>query len=590
MKSIFYCLVLASIIVLPSCQSPLPENDLFQLKYTEGKSVNYQQLIQYYQQLDDAYVNAKLIEAGTTDVGKPLNLFILSNDKAFTPERANGINKPVMLINNGIHPGEPCGIDASLQFAHDVLRNKQELGALLNEVTLVIVPVYSVGGMLKRSEYIRTNQLTPDACGRRGNAQNLDLNRDFAKQDSRNARSLARVFQQWQPDVFLDTHTTNGSDHQHTITLIPVQPSSMNAAMEPFLRDTLLPELYAGMRETPYEMIPYVMFDNEDPREGIISYMQTPRVSTGYANLFNVYGFMTENHVYKPFADRVASVYHFIRVLSEKTAAHAEAIERTRKQAVDLTRKQKNYAFSYTLDTNQWRPLTFHGYENGQLTSELTGMQYYGYNRSKPYTAEVPFYNVYKPNLVVEAPAYYVVPQAWEQVVERLQMNGVKMQRLLKDTLITTDLTYITEHKHYPSSYNGRYFHYELETELRNEPIRLYAGDYLIAMNQKNNRYVVQMLEPKAPDSFFRWGFFDACLEARDWNNARPSFEPNAIKYLNAHPELKEAFETKRKTDKKFANDHKAQLQYIFERSPWSHRIVGRYPVVRLAKPLPANN
>jgi hypothetical protein len=579
--------LLAALTLIFGCTKSLPEADLFQLNYEEGQSVSYNQLVQYYQMLDEAYPQARLIEAGLTDVGRPLHLFILSSEGAFTPKKAHQLGKPVVLINNGIHPGEPCGIDASLQFAQDVLRNKDEMGQLLREVTLVIVPVYSVGGMLKRSEYIRTNQLTPDACGRRGNAQNLDLNRDFAKQDSRNARTLARVFQQWQPAVFLDTHTTNGSDHQHTITLIPVQPSSVNQALEPLLRDTLLPELYADMRETPYEMIPYVMFDNEDPTHGIISYMQTPRVSTGYANLFNVIGFMTENHVYKPFDDRVKSVYLFMHKLTQQTSEHAEAILAARKRADDLTRKQKEYVFTYELDTTQWRSLTFRGYERGMVTSQLTGLTYPGYDHNQPYTQEVPFYDVYHAKQRVVAPKFYVVPQAWEQVVERLKVNGVEMERLQNDTLIDTDLIYVTEHDHYPSSYNGRYYHHKVETELRREPIRLYAGDYLIAVNQVTNRYIVQMLEPKAPDSFFRWGFFDACLEARDWNNARSSFEPNALKYLEEHPALKQAFEKKRREDKTFAQDHQAQLAYIFEQSPWSHRIVGRYPVVRIQHSLP---
>lgn len=570
-----------------SCSKPLPQDDIVKLAYENGKSIDYYQLIDYYQQLADAYPQARLIEAGATDVGKPLYLFIMSNEGAFDFKALRNSNKPLVLVNNGIHPGEPCGMEASLQFGNDLLRNKDKLRGLLDTLNIAIVPVYSAGGMLKRSAYIRTNQATPEYCGRRGNGRNIDLNRDFSKQDTRNAQSMAQLFQSIDPDVFLDTHTTNGSDHQHTITLIPVQPSSMHPAMGAFMRDTLLPQLYANMSTPPYDLIPYVIYDNSDPANGIISYMQSPRVSTGFANLFNVFGFMTENHVYKPYADRVNSVYKFIRVLCHRSAANGEAILAARKKAADLTRKQKQYTLTYTLDTSQWQPLTFRGYETGQVLSDLTGLTYRGYDHNKPYTREVPFYNVYRPDERVEAPDYYLVPQAWSQVVERLQWNGVQMQRIANDTTLLLPLIYITDHAHYPSSSNGRYYHHKITTEQREEPIRVYRGDYLIPVNQPVNRYIVQMLEPKARDSFMRWGFFDPCLEARDWNNPRPSFEANAREYLQKHPALRKVFDEKRTTDKTFANDHAAQLAFIFQRSPWAHRIVGRYPVLRLQEALP---
>ena len=565
-----------------SCNSGNRENDVIQLAYEANQTVTYQQAIDKYQKLDEAFETARLIEPGTTDAGKPFHLFVISQDKDFQPSSIHKKNRRVLLINNGVHPGEPCGIDASLQFANDILLNKNNMGRYLENTVICIVPVYSVGGALKRTPYIRSNQNAPEERGRRGNRRNLDLNRDYSKQDSQNAQSLASIFQTWQPDVFLDTHTTNGSDHQHTITLIPVQPSSFPQVLEDFLREKMLPALYQGMKQTPYEMIPYVMFNNRNPENGIISYMQSPRVSTGYAQMFNVLGFMTENHVYKPYPDRVRSAYHFITKLTQFTSDHGMEIARLRDQAQEQTRKKDIYTLDYQLDTTRSRPLHFMGYRQGTVTSELTGLQYQGYDHSRPFEDTIPFYSHYKPRKQVEAPDFYIIPQAWRHVIHRMKINGTLMHRLNKDTLLKVHSYYITDHEHVNRSYQGRYYHNKVEVSKQPEELPFYKGDYVVPVNQIRNEYIVQMLEPEGKDSFFRWAFFDPCLERRDWNHPGVTFETNAIRYLEAHPELKEKYLQKKQQDPEFARDHMAQLEYIFNHSPWSKSIIGRYPVARI--------
>ncbi|MBS3806612.1 MAG: hypothetical protein KGY60_03845 [Bacteroidales bacterium] len=574
--------VMLLVLVITSCNPGNPEKDVIQLSWETNQTVTYQEAIHKYEKLDNTFETARLLEQGTTDAGKPFHLFVISRDKDFQPNSIHKKNKRVILVNNGVHPGEPCGIDASLQFANDILLNKDGMGRYLENTVICIVPVYSVGGALKRTPYIRSNQNSPEERGRRGNRRNLDLNRDYSKQDSQNAQSLASIFQIWQPDVFLDTHTTNGSDHQHTITLIPVQPSTLPTVLEGFLREKMLPALYQGMKETPYEMIPYVMFNNRNPENGIISYLQSPRVSTGYAQMFQVLGFMTENHVYKPYPDRVRSVYHFITKLSEFTSTHGEEISRLRHKAQQNIRRKQTYTLDYKLDTSRSRPLHFMGYRQGTITSKLTGLQYKGYDHSKPFEDTIPFYSHYNPVSQVKAPDYYIIPQAWRHVIHRMKINGALMHRLNKDTLLKVQSYYITNHDHLKSSYQGRYYHNKVEVSKQQEELSFYKGDYVVPVNQIRNEYIVQMLEPEGKDSFFRWAFFDPCLERRDWNHPGVTFETNAKRYLETHPELKEQYLQKKQQDPGFARDHMAQLEYIFNHSQWSKSIIGRYPVARL--------
>jgi len=240
---------------------------LLKLKFEQNYTPTYSEVIEMFKLLDENYGNAVLLEKGLTDCGKPMHLFVINNEPEFNPEKIREQGKTVLLINNGIHPGEPEGIDASLWFADDLLRNKDGMAKLLENTVIIIIPVYNIGGHLNRSAYNRSGQTTPYETGFRGNYANLDLNRDFTKCDSENARSFTKIFAEWNPDVFWDTHTTNGSDHQYSITLIPPPPALFPPVMENFIRNKFLPDLYSEMKKGSYDLIPYVDYIYDDPKK-----------------------------------------------------------------------------------------------------------------------------------------------------------------------------------------------------------------------------------------------------------------------------------------------------------------------------------
>ena len=316
MKKLSFVILIGCFSLSVSAQKPA----LLKLKYEQNYSPTYYETIEMFQLLDKHYENAILLEKGLTDCGKPLHLFVINSESEFNPAKIKEQGKTVLLINNGIHAGEPEGIDASLWFADDMLRNKDGMAKLLEKTVIIIIPVYNIGGHLNRSAYNRSGQTTPYETGFRGNYANYDLNRDFTKCDSENARSFSKIFTEWNPDVFLDTHTTNGSDHQYSITLIPPAPSLYPQVMEKFLRNKLIPDLYSGMKKGDYELIPYVNYIFNDPKQGIAATQEGPRYSSGFASMFHSYGMMTENQIYRKFPDRVKSCYQFIRVLAEFTA------------------------------------------------------------------------------------------------------------------------------------------------------------------------------------------------------------------------------------------------------------------------------
>lgn len=555
---------------------------VLKLKYEENYTPTYNEVIEMYRKLDKHYPNATLIEEGKTDIGKPLHLFVINNEAEFKPEKIRKQGKSVLLINNGIHPGEPEGIDASLQFADDILRNKNGMKKWLDNTVIIIIPVYNIGGHLNRSAYNRSNQTTPYETGFRGNAKNLDLNRDFSKCDSENAKSFSRIFQEWNPDVFLDTHTTNGSDHQYSITWVTPFPDIFPPTQEDFLRSKMIPEIFAEMDRQEYKLIPYVNWIFHDPLAGIQMFPDAPRYSSGYASMFNSYGMMTENHVYKHFTDRVKSCYQFITVLAGFTSANSAEIIQSREKGLKELIAAKTYPIAYEVDTTQFRMINFDGYETSEaITDKVTGLQRFGYDRSKPFSTEIRYYDVYNATEEIKIPEYYVIPQGWKSVLERLELNGVKFISMEEDTVLEVTVDYIDELSSPSRPYNGHYFHDKISTRSETQKIQYYAGDVLIPVRQERIKYILEMLEPKAMDSFFRWNFFDSILDQREYFSSY-GFEENALKYLSEHPDFKEKFEAKRASEPEFAKDHRAQLAYIYNNTEWAEKTWKRYPVAKI--------
>ncbi len=555
---------------------------LLHLNYEQNYTPTYSEVIEMYQLLDRNYGNAVLLEKGLTDNGKPLHLFIINGETEFNPEKIEAQGKTVLLINNGIHPGEPEGIDASLEFADDILRNKGGRAKILENTVIIIIPVYNIGGHLNRSAYNRSGQTTPYETGFRGNAKNLDLNRDFIKADSENARSFYRIFNEWNPDVFLDTHTTNGSDHQYSITLISPSPARFPKVLQDYIQDDFIPSLYNEMKKGEYELIPYVDYIYDDPRKGMSLFQGSPRYSNEFATMFNCIGMVTENQIYKAYPDRVKSCYQFINVLAKYTSENSETIKSKRAQGFLESMAIKDFPVSYRLDTTTFRLIEFKGYESVKnQVSPVTGLERFGYDNSKPYTDSVKYFDHWVPVETVKVPEFFILPQGYKEVIERLNLLGVRYSVLEKDSLIDVIVDYIDDFSSPPKPYNGHYYHDKVTTHSEKLAIQYYKGDLIIPIRQEKIKYILEVLEPKAEDSFFRWNFFDNILDQREYFSSY-GFEENTLKYLNDHPDFKAKFMEKQKTDPEFAKNHRTQLAWIYNNSEWFEKTWKRYPVGKI--------
>ncbi len=542
------------------------------------ETTTYKDCIAYYQQLDKAFKTIHLKTFGNTDAGYPLHVVMFSKDGSFDPSKWHQQNKVVLLVNNGIHPGEPDGIDATMLLMRD-LATKNII--VPDSVVIAAIAIYNIGGSLNRGSFSRANQNGPIAYGFRGNAQNLDLNRDFIKNDSRNAQTFASIFQWCNPDIFMDNHVSDGADYQHTMTLLTTQHSKLGGAIGQYLHDVFEPAIYQKMTEKKWPMCPYVNFDDANPDKGWVAFYDPPRYSSGYAALFQTMSFVPETHMLKPFADRVKSTYALMQTIIETANQSATTIKKARRLSIAATQQQQAFPLSWKVDSSRSDQISFLGYEAGYKPSEVSGKDRLYYNRAKPYTKSVKFYNYFNGNKIVTKPKAYIIPQGWHEVIDLLKLNKVKMTRLSKDSSINVEAYRIENYKTASRAYEKHYRHSEVDISKQQQTIQFLQGDYIIYTGQSADRFLVETLEPQADDSYFNWNFFDAILQQKEgYSDYR--WEDLAAEYLKQNPTLRQQLEEKKKADSKFAASGSAQLDFVYKNSPYYEPAHLRYPVFRL--------
>ncbi len=550
----------------------------FELSKDKNYTATYQEIIAYYNKVAKQYPQMKLINYGTTDIGKPLTLVVLSKDKVFNPALIKKQNKRVLLINNGIHPGEPEGIDASMMLVRDLLKGNK----LPKDVVLCFIAVYNIDGCMNRGQS-RISQNGPRAYGFRGNYRNLDLNRDFIKADSRNALAFMQILNTWNPEVFLDNHTSDGADYQYVMTLIETQKDKQNPILAAYTSKMLSPELYKRMKQSGYEMIPYVEGGRGGGVDsGIVSYLETPRYATGYTAQHNIISYITETHMLKPFDKRVYSTYDFMVHLIDIVERDHKQIGELKRQADEQVKNQTSFAMNWELDVTRVDTITFKGYTAAHKPSEVSGQSRLYYDRTKPWTRVIKYYDNYMPVGMVDKPLAYVIPQAWGKIIDLYKLNNVVMHKLAHDTTVELQVYYIGDFTTSTARpYEGHYMHTNVKLTPVTRKIKFYEGDYVVYTNQALNRYIVETLEPQGVDSFFAWNFFDSVLGQKE-SYSDYVFEDIAADYLKNNPDMRKRLDEEKAKNPQLAANGRAQLNWVYQNSPYYEKTYQRYPVGRV--------
>ncbi len=287
--------------------------------------------------------------------------------------------------------------------------------------------------------------------------------------------------------------------------------------------------------------------------------------------------------MFKPFKERVQSTYDFILTLANYSNNNAAEIINIHNKANMETAQQNIFDISWKLDTTKFELIDFKGFKAEFIKSKLTNQERLFYNRNKPYTKKIRYYNHYTASNKVSKPEYYLIPQAWNKAIARLKANGIIMKQLQNDSSLSVSIYYIIDGETVKEPFENHYIHSNTKIYKTTDTLQFYKGDYLIKTNQTKNRYIVEMLEPLGVDSYFSWNMFDAILMQKEWFSPY-IFEEKAIEILANNTKLKKQFEEKKKSNPEFAANHIGQLYFIYKNSPYFEKTFKRYPVVRIEK------
>ncbi|CAM3447921.1 M14 family metallopeptidase [Aequorivita lipolytica] len=546
-----------------------------------NQTETYEEVIAYYLTLEKKFPSITVFEMGQTDSGFPLHVVIFDSENKTNKNSKEAFSKNgknLLLINNGIHPGEPDGIDATMLLFRDFAENKIPVP---KNTIIAAIPIYNIGGALNRNSTSRTNQNGPEEYGFRGNARNYDLNRDFIKSDTKNAHAFAEIFHWLNPDLFIDNHVSNGADYQYVLTHLFTQHNKLGGELGNYLHSSLMPQLEDSLHQKKWDITPYINVFNQVPEIGFEQFLDSPRYSTGYAALFNTFGMMVETHMLKPYKQRVEGTYELVKSFINIADTDAEKIKTLRKNSFEKYKAGSYYPISWEVDSSKTSTLSFKGYEGKMIPSKITGADRLKYFPDKPFTKNVTYYNYFKVADSVKIPSAYIVPKGYWNIIELLKLNGISFSEIKNDSIISAEVYKIKSFETVKNPFEGHYLHYKTEVSKTAQIVSIKAGDILVNTQQPGVRYLLETLEPSAPDSFFNWNFFDAILPQKEGFSPYV-WEDMAEKFLNENPEIKKEFEAKKDTEPEFAQNWYAQLDWIHKQSPNYEKSHLRYPIVRV--------
>lgn len=479
---------------------------------------------------------------GTTTRGRPIPLAVIADPpvefKLTTPNGPPAASlgprgglaaigdRAVVLLFGSIHAGELCGTDALLRMLHDFAghhRAGSDLAPLLRDLVICVVPIYNADGHAEFAADNRPGQNGPAQMGKRHNAQDLDLNRDWIKMDAPETRAMVAFLNAWDPAVIVDTHTTNGSNHRFTLTYQgPKHPAGDREIIE-YVRDTMLPTVDTAFEHASgYDTFFYGNFAENHTKW--TTYPAEPWYGVAYRGLRNRMSVLTEAYAYASFEDRVVSTQAFCEEVLRYTARHKDDI-RQRTKAADartieagrnrepIATKTEARAFVEDVKILGYDEPIESGAHSARAQIDLQTTP------TKDYT--IPLFNDFVATESVARPAAYLVPAEHTEVIDRLRAHGIAIQTQTADAApIDATLYRVDSAEKADRAWQGRTM-MELRVTPEQRAITPRTGDVIVRTDQPLGSLAAYMLEPTSTGGLSAWGFFQSLSEGGAFPVAR---------------------------------------------------------------------
>ena len=401
----------------------------------------YAETMEYFTRIAESSDAAKFVRFGESPQGRGLYCLLVNADGDFSPADARKSGKAVVLIQSGIHAGEICGKDANMLLMREMLITKEKYN-LLDNLVLMVIPIFNVDGHERMSPYHRINQNGPVEMGWRTTARNYNLNRDYMKADTPEMKALLKLYSEWLPDLYIDIHATDGADFQYTVTYNIQRYKNLHWETADWIRKEYVPFVEKFVTENGYLISPYLSYIKRDFRNGVRDWIATPRFSNGYSILQNRPSMLIETHMLKPYKDRVFSSKFLVEAALKIVNREADKLVRFNINADEEAIKkygEKHESYPYKLKLlNKSDTIKYLGFKPEYRESPVTGAPYKTYSKEK-LEADVPYFHYSEVVDYLSVPTGYIIPAQFKELVGRLRLHGIVVNELTEPKTFTVE-------------------------------------------------------------------------------------------------------------------------------------------------------
>ena len=460
---------------------------------------------------------------GRSPGGREIPMVIASRPAVRTAAEAKRLNRPIVYLQGNIHGGEVEGKEAALSLLRDLTSDRY--ANVLDSLVLVVVPIYNTDGNDSLGAQVRnrSEQNGPAMIGLRANGQGLDLNRDYIKAEAPETRASIAFFREWEPDVFVDLHTTDGSYHGYALTWAPpLNPAARFSAA--FTRDTILPELRTTLRnKLRMETFPYGNFTSQDSVErGWYTYDHRPRFGTNYYGLRGRVAILSEAYSHDPFQKRIASTYGFVAELLSLIAANAEDF-------LDVSREADRRTTGFSTTTVSSPPIAIRSrlttaprmddvlveeiVRTGDSIRAEPGLRPGTRRTGKVRSVRMPVYDRFEPALEQPLPYAWIIPADQAPLLEHLRRNGVFIERVDQRVAVRAERFLVDSVVKQGRAFQG---HQEVRLTGRWESpdtLGVEPSAFIVRAGQPLGILALYLLEPQSDDGLVTWNFLDQWLQ-----------------------------------------------------------------------------
>ncbi|MXX56129.1 MAG: peptidase M14 [Gemmatimonadetes bacterium] len=500
--------------ILTACSGPAPSDDPFLTRaertdYRETSS--YADVVDFLERAAAASPSVHYTTYGFTNEGRALPLAVVGDVADPSPAAVRASGKTVVYLQGNIHAGEVCGKEALQMLLRDLLAGRH--GEWRESMVLLIAPIYNADGNERVTLTNRGRQHGPiGGMGQRPNAQGYDLNRDHMKLDSPEARSVARLFTEYNPHVAVDLHTTNGTRHAYHLTYSPPLHPNTPAGIDAFLRQGLLPHVTEQVRDK-YGWHYYYYGNAFAPgggEPGWYTFDHRPRFNNNYIGLRNRIAILSEAYSYATFEERVLATLYFVEEILDHVHARADEVRRIVADA-DATPVAGDSLTLRAVPERSTEPVDILMGATIEETHPLTGRPLL-LRADTQYVETMYEYGTFAPTLRERVPEAYLIPADLADILTRLAAHGIALEPA-QATPMDAEAFHIDSVQTAERPFQGRneqtlYGRYET-TRVTPAP-----GDMLARVDQPLGRLLFSLVEPQSDDGFANWGFLADRLQA----------------------------------------------------------------------------